>query len=106
MFTNHFVEIVPLTRITPLREQGLELRQQPNAGTPTPFADIFSTVIRNMRETEAIASNNAVRVALGDVDDLHTLGIDAERAFLAGRLAVELRNRTVEGYTELMRINL
>ena len=106
MFTNHFVEITPLTRITPLREQGAELNRQPNAGTPTPFADIFSTVIQNVRETERTASNNAARIALGDVDDLHTLGIDATRAFLAGRLAVELRNRTVEGYTELMRINL
>ena len=106
MFTNHFVEITPLTRIAPLREQEAELRQRQNAGTPTPFAEIFSTVIQNMRETAAIANNNAVRVALGDVDDLHTLGIDAERAFLAGRLAVELRNRTVDGYTELMRINL
>ena len=106
MFTNHFVEITPLTRIATLREREAGQRPGPNAGTPTPFAEIFGTVIRNVRETEAVASNNAARVALGDVDDLHTLGIDATRAFLAGRLAVELRNRTVEGYTELMRINL
>jgi len=98
-----------ITPMAPLGEiSGLNtVRTEPaKSGNELPFKDIFTTAINNMQETERIASNNSVLLALGDIDDLHTIGIDATKAFLAERLVVELRNRAMEAYSEIMRINV
>ena len=97
-----------ITPITPLGElSGLKtLQPEPAKNTnEMPFREIFTTAINNLRETETISNNNSAKLALGDIDDLHTLGIDATKAFLAERLVIELRNRTMEAYSEIMRMN-
>lgn len=98
-----------ITPITPLGEiSGLRPMQsdQQRKGTEIPFKEIFSSAIQNLKETEIISNNDTAMLALGDVDDLHTLGIDATKAYLAERLVVELRNRAMEAYSEIMRLNL
>jgi len=71
-----------------------------------PFQDIFQTAVKNLRETEIVSNNDAMLLAAGEIDDLHTLGINATKAYLAERLVVELRNRAMEAYSEVMRINV
>jgi len=71
-----------------------------------PFKEIFSTAIKNLQETELLSNNDTALIAMGEIDDLHTLGINAMKAYLAERLVVELRNRAMDAYSELMRINL
>ena len=98
-----------ITPITPLGElSGLKTIQpeQEKSGTELPFKEIFTTAVQNLQETEIISNNNSALLALGDVDDLHTIGIDATKAYLAERLVVELRNRAMEAYSEIMRINM
>ena len=98
-----------ITPITPLGEiSGLKAIQNdpPGRRAEIPFKEIFSTAIQNLKETEIISNNDTALLALGDIDDLHTLGIDATKAYLAERLVVELRNRAMEAYSEIMRINL
>jgi len=106
MFITPITQMTPITPISPL---GSARQAQPNAqasGTDMPFRQIFDTAVQNLRETEMISQNNSTLLALGDIDDLHTIGIDATKAFLAERLVVELRNRAMEAYSEIMRINL
>ena len=98
-----------ITPMTPLGElSGLKtIRTEPERkGNELPFKEIFTTAINNMQETETNSNNNSTLLALGDVDDLHTIGIDATKAYLAERLVVELRNRAMEAYSEIMRINM
>ncbi|MCL1983637.1 MAG: flagellar hook-basal body complex protein FliE [Clostridiales bacterium] len=98
-----------ITPMAPLGElSGFKPEQaSPLAGArELPFKEIFSTAVQNMKETEIISNNDTALLALGDIDDLHTLGIDATKAYLAERLVIELRNRAMEAYSEIMRINL
>jgi len=95
--------------MTPLGElSGLKtMHNEPETNSnELPFKEIFTTAIKNMQETETTSNNNSTLLALGDVDDLHTIGIDATKAYLAERLVVELRNRAMEAYSEIMRINM
>jgi len=78
----------------------------PASGTDLPFKDIFNNLIQNLKDTETTANNDTTLLALGDIDDLHTLGIDATKAYLAERLVVEVRNRAMDAYSELMRLNV
>ena len=104
MFTE-IRHLMPIRPITPLSQLDADTQTEVS-GTNLPFKDIFGTAVQNLRETDNIASNNAALLALGDVDDLHTLGIDSTRAALAAQIVVELRNRAMEIHSELMRINL
>ena len=98
-----------ITPMTPLGEiSGLKPIQtdQAKSGNEVPFKEIFTTAIQNLRETEVVSNNDTALLSLGDIDDLHTLGIDATKAYLAERLVVELRNRAMEAYSEIMRMNM
>lgn len=104
MLDNSFITpITPLGEISGLRSLQDDL---PQKGNEQPFKDIFNAAIQNLKDTEIISNNDTAQLALGDIDDLHTLGIDATKAYLAERLVVELRNRAMEAYSEIMRINL
>ena len=98
--------ITPMTPIARLNEAN-QVKEAPKAGEAEQiFRGIVDAVIGNMRETEIVSSNNSALLALGEIDDLHTIGIDATKAFLATRLVVELRNRATEAYSEIMRISM
>jgi len=98
-----------ITPITPLGQiSGLKtIQTEPEkSGNGLPFKEIFTTAIQNLQETEIKSNNNSALIALGAIDDLHTIGIDATKAYLAEKLVVELRNRAMEAYSEIMRINM
>jgi len=97
-------QITPITPIEPLNRQITNVQQQNENSSP--FRDMLNTMVQNLIETETTANNNSLRVALGDIDDLHTIGIDATRAFLAQRLVIEVRNRALEAHSEIMRLTV
>jgi len=70
------------------------------------FTDILKNAMENMEQTEAIAKNDIELVATGQVDDLHTVMIDAAKAELALTMFVQVRNKALEAYNEIMNINL
>ena len=98
-----------ITPMTPLGELGGFNTNRADTGARAneiPFKEIFDSAIKNLKETEIIANNDTTLLAMGEIDDLHNLGINATKAYLAERLVVELRNRAMEAYSEIMRINL
>jgi len=103
--------ITPMTPITPIRTLGelsgvTDGRANSSGIKELPFKEVFGTAVQNLKQTEITSNDNSALLALGDIDDLHTIGIDATKAYLAERLVIELRNRAMEAYSEIMRINL
>ncbi len=70
------------------------------------FADIFQSAIDNVKETEAIKNDAQYRLATGQLDNPAELTIAATQAATSVELLVQLRNRTLESYNELMRMGL
>lgn len=70
------------------------------------FLNIFQDAVDNLKETEAAVQRDTELMATGQIDDLHTLGINATKAYLAERLVIELRNRALDAYSEIMRLNV
>ena len=99
-----------ITPITPLGELGglkmiRPIEPERKIGA-LPFQEIFKTAIENVKETDRVTNSDTAYLAAGETDDLHTLGINATKAYLAERMVVELRNRAMEAYSEIMRINV
>lgn len=72
------------------------------------FADMLMQLIDNANITAAQMEADSSNLALGLVPDghLHTIMINAERADLAFRTFVSVRNSVLEAYQEVLRINV
>ena len=77
--------------------------EQSNPGL---FRSLLEGSINNLIETEMIAQNDSALLATGELDDLSSLGINSTKAYLAERFVIEVRNRALDAYSELMRINM
>ena len=70
------------------------------------FKDIFQKALDNVIDTEKEVQKEQYLLATGQTEDFHNLTIAATKAQLSVDLMIQLRNRAMESYNEIMRINL
>ena len=97
--------IEPIQRIDSLASLN-SVSKTSSTGAGELFKNIFEDRIREVVETDTAVASDVQAIATGETDDLHTLGIDQTKAQLSISLLVQMRNRFMESYNELMRINL
>ena len=71
-----------------------------------PFNSLFRDALRNVQETQEVVRQDSINLALGQVDDIAAVNINAARASLAFDLLVQMRNRVLESYQEMMRMTV
>ena len=67
------------------------------------FSDVLGNAINKAADLEIESSRIAQKAAAGSGADLQTVTIASEKALLAVQLTVQVRNRVVEAYQEIMR---
>jgi flagellar hook-basal body complex protein FliE len=72
----------------------------------TGFRDVFEGLIDNVERTEDVADMDAYKLSIGELEDPHTAMIDAAKAELTLSTMVQIRNKVLDAYSEIMRINL
>ena len=77
-----------------------------SAGHDTPFTDIFQTAIDSVKETDAEKNQMEYLMATGQLDNPALLTIASTKAQLSVELLVQLRNKSMDAYNELVRMNL
>lgn len=70
------------------------------------FKGVFENAIGNVRTTEEDLVNKQYLLATGQIEDAHSVGIAASQAQLSLDMLVSLRNKALEAYNEIMRVNL
>lgn len=70
------------------------------------FKNIFGNMISNVEEAEENLVQQQYLLSTGQIDDAHTVGVASTEAALAVDMLVQMRNKAVEAYNELMRITL
>lgn len=70
------------------------------------FRNIFNQVIDNVKESEETLSNEQYLFVTGQSQDTHSLEIAATKAQISVDLLIAIRNKALDSYNELMRINL
>jgi flagellar hook-basal body complex protein FliE len=68
------------------------------------FGDIFNKVVSSVEEKQTQADSVTRSVLLGDNPNLHQSVIAMQEASLSFGLMLEVRNKVVESYQELMRM--
>jgi flagellar hook-basal body complex protein FliE len=68
------------------------------------FASALGQGLESLQESQAHADDLAVQAATGDLTDVHDYMIASTQAQLATELTVTLRNKAVEAFNEIMRM--
>ncbi|MBM6884887.1 flagellar hook-basal body complex protein FliE [Flavonifractor sp. An306] len=73
---------------------------------PTMFQDIFQSMVDNVKETDAAKNEAYYALATGQLDNPAVASIAATQAELSLSLLIQMRNKALDAYSELMRISL
>jgi flagellar hook-basal body complex protein FliE len=71
-----------------------------------PFADFLNGAIAGTVEADVADKAANLGLMFGDLTDLHTATIAAQRAEIVLSLTLQIRNKIVEAYQEVMRMNV
>lgn len=74
--------------------------------TDANFADIFNDALNNAKETDAQDKLGTLELLAGEDAGLHTTMIESQKAELALNLAIQIRNKVIDAYNEVMRMQL
>ncbi len=78
----------------------------PDSGQGGGFGDLVTKAIDALNESHAEADRLAVQAATGDLSAAHDYTIAATEAQLLTQLTVEVRNRAVEAFNDIMRMQV
>lgn len=80
--------------------------------TPTPyeaqksFASVLKQSIENLNQTQLQSDMMTEKLALGENVDLHQVMIASQKASITLQATMEVRNKVVEAYQEMMRMQV
>ena len=71
-----------------------------------PFADLVKGLIQDTSNKQDEVNNSVKQVVSGETDSIHDVVLTASKADLAFRLVMEIRNRLISSYQEIMRMQV
>lgn len=100
---NNIQSISPLWEVMPGRQ--VQAAQKKTDGGSI-FADILRSTVDNVRKSEADVAETEYLLSTGQLDNPVELSIALNKAQASMTLFVTLRDKTLNAYSELSRINL
>jgi flagellar hook-basal body complex protein FliE len=70
------------------------------------FGDTLKGMVSSINDLQVTSEDTATRFVAGQVDDVHDAMVAMEKAALSFQFMVEVRNRLVEGYQQVMRMHV
>jgi len=86
--------------ILPLRTPGAEKAGETGGN----FADVLEKFVDDVNSLQNRASQSIEKLATGEISDVHQVMIAVEEANTAMEFMLEIRNRIVDAYQEIMRM--
>lgn len=84
--------------------QGLSSAQGTSSTSGAAFGSILTGAVENLQGAQQKSSALAVQAVSGDLDDVHDYTIAASQAAVTLELTAAVRNKAVEAFTEIMRM--
>lgn len=71
-----------------------------------PFKDLLTDAVADVKETANVLDNETLKLATGQTDDLHDITIASTKYSMAVDLFVQIRNKTLDSFNQLMNMNV
>jgi flagellar hook-basal body complex protein FliE len=94
--------ITPVSGIVPSES----IRPAGVSGSEGGFQEVFSSAIRSVEGLSADASASVERFLSGEGEELHTTVLATQKAELAFEMFMQARNKVVNAYQEIMRMQV
>ncbi|MCL2844882.1 MAG: flagellar hook-basal body complex protein FliE [Chitinivibrionia bacterium] len=89
------------SQVSPMRNV-----QKPSEMTGPSFKDTLSGFLKDVNAMHLNADDKVMRMAAGEITDVHQVMNAAEEAKTAFNMMMEMRNRVMTAYEEVMRMRL
>jgi flagellar hook-basal body complex protein FliE len=99
---NGISQLLPANGLTNVSSVGQATKQTDGAS----FSDFLRSAIDQVNSDQLASDKMAEGLATGQAPDLHTVMITTEKAQLSFQLAVQIRNKALESYQEIMRMQM
>lgn len=76
------------------------------ADSSSAFSGILKDTISSLQSTQADADSAVQKFLTGENDDIHTTVLATQRAEMAFELGLQVRNKVVSAYQEVMKMQL
>ncbi|MCL4294726.1 MAG: flagellar hook-basal body complex protein FliE [Anaerolineae bacterium] len=73
---------------------------------PAGFGQMLNNALNRLNQTESAANDAVTRLAAGEDIDLHQVMLTMQEADLSFQLALQIRNKLVEAYQDVMRMQV
>jgi flagellar hook-basal body complex protein FliE len=98
-------KILPISQPFTLPDSGI--RKLPSGKVEgESFGDVLKGMLNETNQLQTNANDIAQKFATGEISDIHEVMIAAEKAGVSFELVLEIRNKLVEAYQELMRMQV
>nr|WP_210732395.1 flagellar hook-basal body complex protein FliE [Cellulomonas denverensis] len=68
------------------------------------FSDVLSGAVNSLTQAQSTSNELAIKAVTGDLDDVHDYTVAAAEAKLQLELTAAVRNKAVDAFTEIMRM--
>lgn len=93
-----------ISQLTPIRT--------PSVNKPTPaevsqeFSSFLSDAMNKVNQAQVESSNLADKFAAGEITDLHQVTVAGQKASVMLQMTMQVRNKMIESYQEIMRMSI
>ena len=70
------------------------------------FSDVFREIFNEVQETDRIVQEDSVKLALGEIDDLHTIYNNMTKNALAVETFVAVKDAAIDAYNRVLQISM
>lgn len=99
--------IIPLSSsITPLNTMSQSVQPKADDTKRPSFSDVFGEVLNDVETTQNTLDRNAADIAMGNIDDLHTIYNNITKAQISLQTMVAIRDAAQQSYKELMQMSV
>jgi|SRR5208283_480622 len=95
----------PISSITPIEMPRLASVAN-TAGQPGEFQSALSSAINSIESLQNNAASSVQQFLTGENEELHTTILATQKAELAFELGLQVRNKVVDAYQEIMKMQM
>lgn len=96
--------------VTPMSPQVKQAESSSTIKTPAEAQETFKKTLREaiqkVNEAQHHSDEMTTKLATGEVEDLHDVMVAAEKASVMLQTTIEVRNKAMEAYQEIMRMQV
>jgi len=95
-------DLITQLKTEPIRSGATGLGEEVDKG----FSDILTESLKTASATDTADKASALELLTGETDDMAGLLLDATKAEISLNLALQIRNKVIDAYNEIMRMSV